>query len=78
MPCRTIDLGNGAFAIAYSRGQRSKPCSVCGRRGEKPCDYPLTGDKSGKTCDRSLCRNCAVSRGNDVDYCPAHARMVAA
>jgi len=77
MPCERLDIGEGRYAIVCSRGgQRTKPCAICGRPGGLLCDFPLTGEKQGKTCDRSICRNCAVSRGPEIDYCPTHARMV--
>ncbi len=76
MPCEHRDLGNGAHAIICSRASRPKPCSVCGRPGGKLCDFPLKGEKAGKTCDRSLCARCATHVEPDTDYCPAHAKLV--
>jgi hypothetical protein len=77
MPCRKIDLGDGRFAIACGRGDRAPLCSVCHqRRAPKLCDFPLTGEKTGRTCDRPLCEKCAVHQNPDIDYCPAHARML--
>ena len=73
MPCEI--RGN---AIICSRGSRPIVCEICGKRGDKLCDFPLTGEKAGKTCDRHLCAKCAVHVGRDVDYCPTHARMVGA
>jgi hypothetical protein len=29
-----------------------------------------------KTCDRVLCRACAVHKEPDIDYCPEHARLL--
>ena len=78
MPCNHIDLGNGASAIVCTRGRSTKRCVICGLPGGKLCDFPLTGAKAGKTCDRSLCAKCAVHREPDIDYCPTHARMVEA
>jgi hypothetical protein len=73
-----------------SRGQRRKVCSECkARPATLLCDYPLKGRKAGKTCDRALCRRCAVQVqgipeqlgfaleaivADTVDLCPAHAR----
>lgn len=70
MPC---EIRGNAFIC--SRTSRAKPCAVCGRPGGKLCDFPLTGEKAGKTCDRSLCSKCAVHTGHEIDYCPTHARM---
>lgn len=80
MRCDRIDLGNGAVGIVCSRGQRSKTCSACKRnRATLECDWPLAGKKAGKTCDRALCRPCALlvksANGDTVDYCPAHAEQ---
>lgn len=83
MPCDPLDLGNGAVAIICSRGKRGKVCSACKRnQATLLCDFPLTGAKMGKTCDRDLCRSCAKSvprtDGKDtVDMCPAHAAYLA-
>ena len=78
MPCRTVSLPEGGYAIICGRGSRPKPCSICGRPHRKLCDFPLTGEKDGKTCDRPLCERCAVhpDPAKDLDYCPAHARLM--
>lgn len=67
--------GTEVTGIACSRGRQSKPCTECGGRSTKLCDFPLRGPKAGKTCDAALCGRCAVKRGADVDYCPPHARL---
>lgn len=88
MGCETVAVGDGLFAIACSRGKRRKSCSVegCRNAATKACDFPLTGRKAGKTCDRDLCASCAVKvgthgassafKGDSVDYCPPHAKQV--
>lgn len=76
MPCNPVDLGGGAFAIACTRGRRPIICVHCGRPGNRLCDFPLTGAKAGKTCDRPLCAKCAVRRKPGIDYCQVHAGMV--
>jgi len=84
MACRQVNLGNGAYAIVCTRGERAKPCSVsgCGRPSVALCDYPLSGRKAGKTCDRALCaahRHQQNRTGADtVDYCPTHDDMARA
>lgn len=75
MPCRTIDLGNGAYAIACTRGRNPKPCCSCGRPSSKLCDFPLKGNTTGQTCDRPICEKCAKHVPPDTDYCPTHAQM---
>lgn len=77
MGCDRIDLGNGTTAIVCSRGRRRTPkCQEpgCAWAGERQCDYPLRGEKAGKTCDRYLCRRHAQRVGPNKDYCPAHAK----
>ena len=71
-PCQVIDVPGGQ-AIVCSRGE-TKRCS-CGNRMTKLCDWPLTGGKAGKTCDRPMCDKCATRVGPNRDFCPAHARM---
>jgi hypothetical protein len=79
MPCERIDLGEGRTAIACSRGRRpAKPCCSCGRVSSLLCDYPLRGEKQGKTCDRALCAKCTWRPRVGVDYCPAHRAMTEA
>lgn len=75
MGCKTHRDENGVVAIVCSRERRTW-CQECGRnRTEVLCDFPLAGSKKGKTCDRKLCRSCAVKQpGRDRDFCPAHAR----
>lgn len=75
MTCKTIDLGNGDYAIACSRGQRAKPCKFCGSAGTQLCDYPLRGKKEGQTCDARMCMRCAFELGPDLQYCPPHGRI---
>ena len=52
-----------------------RKCVVCGYKAEILCDAALSGPKAGKTCDKPLCKRCAVHVGIDKDLCPAHARM---
>ena len=79
MPCNKFDLGNGAFAIVCTRGQRSKPCSTpgCTNRATLLCDFPVTRKGKPGTCDRPVCAKCAKHVGPDRDYCAAHARVEA-
>lgn len=72
MTCKTVKIGNTA-AIVCQRGRRKTPkCKNCGQRpGTLLCDYPDAKHDSG-TCDRRLCRICAVAVGPDLDYCPEH------
>lgn len=70
MPCRHVDLGNGARAIICSRTVQ-KRCYVCNRPAPKLCDYPVTSNKSG-TCDRPCCVQHSRAQGKDTDWCLAH------
>ena len=65
-------LPDGTVAHVLRSGPRpkAKPCR-CGRPSTLQCDYPLL---FGATCDKFLCRGCAVSVGPAVDYCPEHPR----
>jgi hypothetical protein len=76
MPCTSYKTKEGGVVIACTRGRRTgQRCEVCGAHSvDKLCDYPLRGSKAGKTCDKKLCRHCAVSVGSNKDYCPAHHR----
>jgi len=75
MHCSHFNLPGGGTAIICGR-DRLKACAVCGLPSAKLCDFPLTGVKAGKTCDRPVCEKCAVHSEPDTDYCPTHARMI--
>lgn len=77
MTCRHIDVGPGGFAIVCSRGSARSRCSIdgCTKPSTKLCDFPLSGSKAGKTCDRRLCDSHARAQGDSVDFCPTHAEM---
>ncbi len=75
MPCRATSLPGGGYAIVCTRGKRPIMCSICGRPGNKLCDFPLTGEKAGKTCDRPLCAKCAVHVEPNTDFCRTHAQL---
>lgn len=79
MVCRTMELPDGSFAIVCNRGRIAPRCVVCQRtRDIKLCDYPLHGEKAGTTCDRPVCALHAHHVEPDTDYCPSHARVLAA
>lgn len=59
------------------RGRRKRTCSWCNRpaSAERECDYLAPG--ADKTCDKPLCRSCAVPAGtlpggDRADHCPGH------
>jgi hypothetical protein len=63
------------------------PCTyaACGLRSTARCDYPVRRGDEPTTCGRALCDAHRHPRPNtaerttspDVDYCPAHAELVA-
>lgn len=74
MPCRRIDLGQGTFAIACTRGRgaRPKPCIVCRRDGTRLCDGVLPTPSGGtRVCSVALCSEHSVRLGSGSDYCPS-------
>jgi hypothetical protein len=80
MPCRTVQTSQG-IAIVCSRGSGPAPTRcVCHRSARwatlKLCDFPLTGAKTGQTCDRVVCTVHALHLEPATDYCPAHARLL--
>ena len=82
MACRTVQLPGGGIAIMCGRGVQGRTCIVCHRSEYvtpiRLCDFPLTGDKAGQTCDRVVCVVHAHHEEPDFDVCPAHARRLSA
>jgi hypothetical protein len=76
MGCDVIDLGNGSTAMACSRGRRRPKCQEpgCNRPCDVECDFPLRGEKAGKTCDRKCCRGHSKRVGPNRDHCLPHAK----
>lgn len=78
MPCNTIELPGGGVGVVCSARPRRRPCSKCGQLGDRLCDFPIQPALPGltsppsRTCDKPLCRRCAVHAGPDLDYCPSH------
>lgn len=67
--CQTIRLPNGTFAIFCGGHHKRRRCVICKRPSTIQCDYPR-GD--GRTCDKHLCRLCAVPKGKNADWCKSH------
>ena len=65
-----------SFAGAIVCGPRLR-CATAGCRGEGTllCDYPVTRRKRETTCNRRVCRACALAVSGSRDYCPPHARV---
>jgi hypothetical protein len=70
MGCNRFTNGD-TTVIVCSRGTSKRRCQ-CGRVATILCDFPLSGAREGKTCDKPCCHACSVSRGKDHDYCRAH------
>jgi hypothetical protein len=60
--------GNVAHVLHSGPRPKLKRCR-CGARATQECDFPLL---AGGTCDKPLCKSCAVRKGPDVDWCPEH------
>jgi hypothetical protein len=78
MPCESFKLNDGTKVVACTRGpRRREPCTVpgCSSTGGYLCDWPLSGEKFGTTCSRSVCGSHRKAVGKDQDLCPVHGRM---
>lgn len=51
-------------------GSFGPPCFHCGGVGEALCDFPF--GEENRTCDRSLCLDCAPDVDADKNYCHDH------
>lgn len=70
MGCETLTDENGhVVGFICAHGRSREKCWKCGRPASLLCDYPVG---EGKTCDKPLCRACAIHVGHDRDYCPDH------
>ncbi len=56
-------------------GRSTAHSCQCGRQATHQCDYPVTRSERKGTCDRWMCRGCALRVGVNLDYCPPHARL---
>jgi hypothetical protein len=74
MPCHDVKLPGGGAAFVRTSGHRTPKCQFCKERpGVKQCDYPIG---AGRTCDASVCTECALHLEPDNDYCPIHKEKV--
>ena len=69
MPCHTMKISGGGYAIVCTRGRKAKPCAFCGKPSDKLCDWPVG---NGKTCDKPCCVKCSRHVGPDQDFCKDH------
>ena len=72
MACEKIKIG-GAVAIICTRRGKKEKCHSCGKNyASRLCDYPIDRNTTKiVTCDRNLCVDCAIERG-EFDFCPTH------
>jgi hypothetical protein len=66
MRCTSVNVGGVPAMICGP--QRLPTCRFCGSLAGLLCDF-LVGRK---TCDREICRSCAIALGPNVDICPDH------
>ncbi len=92
MPCHWVkirDPKTGEEFVAHINAGRTLPrkCAECGEmRADKLCDGPQaqgellhsSGSDEPKTCDRPICRRCAIHVPPDADYCRLPACRAAA
>lgn len=71
MACERVTLPGGQAAIVC--GTRRRQRCTCGRPATQLCDWRVPSKRS-RTCDKPICRTCAVSPAPEKDLCPAHAR----
>lgn len=66
MHCTLVNVDG---VVARVCGPRRIPiCAFCHAPAGLECDYP----KGKKTCDKKLCRGCAIAGGTNLDFCPDH------
>lgn len=78
MKCDVVRV-DGVTAFICGQRSKAKPCQEQGCRGASrfQCDFPLAGERAGKTCDRFICEKHRqpMPGGAGRDYCPTHARF---
>lgn len=67
MHCTRVNVGGTGAIICGPR--RIPVCSFCRGIAGLECDFPI---RKGKTCDRKICRSCAIAVAPNVDFCPDH------
>jgi hypothetical protein len=68
MPCHHVNLPNGARAIVCTPKVRKKKCYYC----SKPAPYLCDHKAGGARCDRPICNDHAVAKGDNIDWCRKH------
>ena len=74
MGCKRFTDPDGAvvFMCTRGRGQQAATRCSCGRVAEYLCDFPLRGEKAGRTCDKPICSDHAKLIKHNTHYCPDH------
>lgn len=67
MRCTLVRIGNVTARICGPR--RLPTCAFCHGLAGLECDFPQRGKK---TCDKPICRGCAIAIAPNVDFCPDH------
>ena len=75
MTCNIMKMPNGGTAIICARASKRYKCKNCGRQNDFLCDFELSGDMQGHTCDVRLCKRCRVHI-DGKDYCMPHAKII--
>lgn len=68
-------VGGGFICGGRETAKKCRGLPGCTRKSKFLCDFPLAGEKAGKTCDRPLCAACAKVVGADLHYCPSHGML---
>jgi hypothetical protein len=66
MRCSAVRVNGVVARICGPR--RIHACVFCAEISSLECDFPI----GKKTCDRKLCRRCAIAIAPNVDFCPDH------
>ena len=78
MPMRSVPIrdeaGNVVGRACYREPRARCATTACAGAGTILCDYPVIRRGRQTTCNRRVCRGCAVALGTDLDLCPPHAR----
>lgn len=65
--------------VCTTRGVvRPEATCPCGKPATRLCDFPMTGARSGTTCDRPMCAWCAWRASKNLDYCDEHREVMQA
>jgi len=73
MTCTPLRDNEGRIAgFVCGRGRFGNNCHLCRKTAKLQCDFFLHAER--RTCDKWLCKSCAVRVAPNTDYCPGHRR----